>query len=372
MEADISIPPLSGIEKLFKKLHPILEIFMPLLITALSFWSIKDFFGSRWDIGRFTMPAIPFLSNTLAEIMQVQPNVLLSAIILFVCALGPLMFYFFVYNLTKRQLPALLTGLFTILPLNPFSTLPPTRIINILSGQDGAHMMSLTFIPVAILIFLFYVKTGQLKWLITVEVFISFLSLISLFSLFVIFVFMILITISETLLGLGKQKLFRFLTVSGVSVVIVGAIYNTFLLSVLSSAEGKSTILVVSNFLPLLFFLVPVLGTIAFLIFDRRPQLQSVFIAVSLSLVFGLLHFVRISFANVALLEQNRYGAEVSLTSAFIWGLIGMSVFDYLRNGQLLAKFPVLYKQRLFTAFIFITLVIGTLMSSILFISRNI
>ncbi len=362
----------TGFELLFTRLKGPLKFIVPVIVCAISFLSIRDTFGNVWDTGGFSLPVILFIITAIANIAGIDSELVLSTFVIVFYALGPLTFYFFVYLLTKRQLPAFLTGLLTILPFNPLSLNPPNRLVSALVDKDGGHIISLTFIPLTALLFLKYIKTNKSLWLIFFEISVIMLSLVSLFSLYVLVTFMVFMTLSEMLIGMGKHKLVQFLKALGVAVVLSAVVYNKFLLTIMISSEGKTTIAVFLNFLPLMFFIVPVFGTFAFLIFDRRPQLQPLFLALTLSLVFGLLHFVRVTFADITILESQRYAAETSLAVAFFIGLSFQNIFDLIREVCILSKYPLLYTHRLFVATIFITVVLTLLMGSALFVTRSI
>ena len=183
---------------------------------------------------------------------------------------------------------------------------------------------------------------------------------------------MVYISFSEVLIGQGKQKLIKLvwgLLLVGASIIVV---YNRFLWFLLISQEGRTFFSVLTNLLPLTFFLVPILGTFAFLIFDRRPALQPVFLALTLTVTFGLLHWVRVSIVSIPIFKYDRYAAEWSLSLAFLTGIIVMWMFDLIRAGKIISRFTQIYRLRNRLAFTFILVILLLLLLDIVFIPRNI
>jgi len=145
-----------------------------------------------------------------------------------------------------------------------------------------------------------------------------------------------------------------------------------FLWSIIVSNEGREAWAVVWNLFPMSFFLLPVLGTFAFLIFDRRPNLQPVFIALSLAITFGLLHGMRSNVTSLSVVDPDRYIAEVSMASAFVIGIVVTWIFDFLRGGKGLSRWPKLMANRLRLAFGLVLSLLVILVALIIFIPRSI
>lgn len=348
-----------------------LGFFIPAAILFLSFFTVRSYFGQTWRTGLFSTAIIPGISQFTAGIIQNNPEIILGNMILFIYALAPMTYYLFVFFLTKRHLPAVLVGLLSILPKNPFSASVSERLSLAIADNDGAHIMALTILPLAASLYLFYLKKGNLKYLLIFSLLVGFISSISFFSLHILFIIMFFIFISELLIGESRLKIKRFLysTLCFVSIGLV--IYNVSLWQYLVSDVAQTSLAVLINLLPLLFFLVPVIGTFAFLIFDRRPHLQPLFITLFLSLIFGLLHFVRISFVDIPVMDQDRYVAE---TSVFFYTLLGIFItwiFDILRAGKFMEKKPKLFAHRTKIAFLSVGIIILGICALILFIPRN-
>jgi len=86
----------------------------------------------------------------------------------------------------------------------------------------------------------------------------------------------------------------------------------------LVSSPGRAVMAAVKNLIPLSFFVLPVLGTFGFLIFDKRAHLQPLFVALGLTIVFGLISFAG-GLAKFAVSAQSRYHPEVSMALSILW-----------------------------------------------------
>lgn len=358
----------------FSSLHKIgypLTFIIPLLIFGLSILTLVAYFGSSWETGSLSLVFLPLVGKLLIPILSGEDNLLLSTIFLVGLAIGPVSFYAYVYFLTKRHLPSLLTGLLTLLPIVPFSSSVPERLVLALVEYDGAHILGLSLLPWIAILYHNYMRWGKNKWQIATVVMAVLLGLISFFSFLVLIVILFFISVSEALVSLGRVKLKRFVVTATLLMVVFVAIYNFALLDMMRSEAGKVTLAVVWNLLPMTFFIVPILGTFAFLIFDRRPALQPLFLSLGFTVTFGMLHMVRISFVETTIFNQSRYAAEVSFVAAFLVGILMMWVFDLVRGGKLVARFPRLKGYHIHLAYAFIVSVIGSLIASLFLIPRS-
>ena len=105
---------------------------------------------------------------------------------------------------------------------------------------------------------------------------------------------------------------------------------------------------------------------------SRRPQLQPLFLSLAYSINFGLLHFVRASFVDIPVFDQDRYVAETSFANSFLLSIIFMWLFDFVRAGKFINKFPLVYRWRNTIAFSLTGVIILALIASIIFIPRSI
>lgn len=324
-----------GLDVVMHKIQYPLTLVLPLGLTIVSFFSVRYHFGAEWDIGPFSTPFIPFISQQFANIIQLDWSVIASSLIISLYALGALSFYFFVFALTKRHLPAIITSLLSMVPVIPFSNQAPERLSLALLQEDGAHVAAFSLSILALTAFFVYLRKEKIAHLIVFTLISFVVILLSFFATFVLWIMMLFLALSEMLVGQGKLKVKRFgigiLSTFGLLVIV----YNVSIVKMLVSSEGQTTLAVVTNFIPLTFFLIPLFGTFFFLIFDRRPQLQSLFLSLVLTLLFGILHVVRLSLVDVSLLDQDRYATELSFGLPFFLAIVVTWLFDFARTGKI-------------------------------------
>lgn len=362
---------IASFELAMHRIQKPLSWFIPLILVLLAWWQVFGYFGQQWDTGAFSTAFVPAVAGLVHSLTKIDEANIKSTIILFGYIVSPVTFYYFTYQLTRRHLTSLIVGLSTLLPLNIFSASASERLILALQGEDGAHILGLTFVPLAAASYLFFVRSGEKKYLLHVGLWEIVVSLMSFFAQFVLLFFYLFITLSEVLIAGGKLKFYRFGQLLILHLVISIVVYNLSIWGIIISEQGQTTIAVLTNLLPLSFFIVPVVGTFAFLIFDRRPPLQPLFIAGGFTLIFGLLHWVRISFVDVPILQQDRWAAEVSFATALLVGIVVTWIFDLVRAGKIIGKFPVLYQRRTTTAFVAVAAFLLLLCISLLFIPHS-
>lgn len=345
---------------------------IPFILLSLCIWVIRPYVGEGWNTGSLSVVFLPFIGNFLRQVLTPEDNVILSVIILVFFALGPVSLYMYVLYITRRHLAAIIAGLVAILPLSPFSQNPSERLLLAITEGDGAHIMGLTLIPLLAITYHLYLRTGKNNWQMISLFGGVVLGLISFFAYTISLIFLFYISCSEALVAEGRVKLRRFLISSIIQLGVFTVVYNLSLFTMLTSDAGQSTIKVLLNLIPLTFFLVPVLGTFAFLIFDRRPQLQPLFLGLMFTITFGILHLVRVSLHEVTLFDQSRYAAEVSFSVSFLYGILGIWIFEFVRRGKLPIRTPITEKQRLLVGYGFVGLVIVVLLTSLFFIERSI
>jgi hypothetical protein len=134
---------------------------------------------------------------------------------------------------------------------------------------------------------------------------------------------------SEMLLGKGRLKALRLAAV----LVFAGAFssfwYNpAFFLWMITGPMGEEIRGTISRLIPMSFFIVPVLGTLGFLLFDRKPDLQPVFLA-----SFSTIAFAVITLAGGGFFPSHpsRYSAEFGISLSLFLAVAIVKLSDYLR-----------------------------------------
>lgn len=282
----------------------------------------------------FSAPVVPVVASIFEKVGMDGDAAVRTVLLQFYVA-GPLALYLFVREVTGRKETAILASVLYSLPIFR------ARFEALTIHGDGAHIAAMTFIPLAAFFLLRFLKKGSFTASILSSVMILLTALTSPFGLFVLMAVMTIVTFSEMLLGSGRLKFVRFLWTGMVAVGISAFWYNPeFVRLGLVSPSGRVVVAAVKNLIPLSLFVFPVLGSFGYLVFDRRPQLQPLFIALGLTVIFGLLSFAG-GLARFAVSAQSRYYPELLMSIAFLWGLVGVFLYDlvgWLPQGK---WFPV-------------------------------
>lgn len=254
--------------------------------------------------------------------------------------LGPVSLYALVKEISGRRMSAALAAVIYSLPIFR------ARYESLVLLGDGAHVAGLTLIPLAAFLLLRFLRKGKFAYAAWTSISVVLVALTSPFALFVSLFVLGIITFSEMLLGFGRLKFLRLVLVLVISVGLSAFWYNPqFIHLTFSSVQGQAVFAALKNFIPLSFFIVPVLGTFGFLIFDKREHLQPLFVALGLTAVFGLIAFAE-NLAEYAVFSQNRYFPEVSFSLAFLWGVVGTSIYELIRSLPVSRWFPVPFEKR--------------------------
>jgi hypothetical protein len=305
------------------------------------------------------VPVLTSITNALIPYSYGVRIWLLVFLILF-----PLSFYFFVREISGRKLAGFLASFIVILPLGIFL---PLRINLGLLAEDGAHIASLAFTPLVCLLLLNFLRRGSFWAGVFSALGTTLMALTSPIGFLVLTTFMVVITFSEMLLGRGRLKALRFLLVLVLAAGFSAFWYNPkFVILTIQSPQGQLVKATLSTLLPISFFLLPLLGVFGFLLFENRPQFQSLFIAFFLTVTFGLFSLG----AGLAHPSPSRFLPAFGISLAFLLGISIVWLFDFLRTSEKINKFSFAkYRQPL--AFGFLAILAGLLLFIIVFFGRN-
>jgi len=205
----------------------------------------------------------------------------------------PVGLYFFVRYISKKEFTAILAALIFSAPpflliwvpevKNVFSQLGfiPWSIYKINSaGYEFNHLFGLAFVPFALILFLKTLRKYNFKNLVVAAVIFSiagFASSLALYSLIFLSIFLIF---SEIILGNPGQKIKRAFMVYLVSLGFLANWFNLpFLRNNYLYSNSGAVLKDLASLIPLGFVFLPILATVLFLIFDRKPKLQILFIS---------------------------------------------------------------------------------------------
>lgn len=314
------------------------ESLVVLAILALNAFLVWPYFGTASPPVKFSGPVIPFLASLVNKIGVAMPYAIQIINICFFL-LFPLSLYYFIRKVTQRKMAALLGVILATLPFYPFAA---SRTGGMFLGEDGPHMASLSIVPVALGVFLSFLREGKARNLLIGSVLIALVGLVSPFGLLTFLIFAAITVFSEMLLGGGRLKLFRFLAILFFAAALSSFWYNpAFFFWMVTGPMGFSIKATGSRLIPVSFFIIPVLGSFGYLLFDRKPDLQPVFLASFYAIAFGLVALVG---KGVSLPSQPaRYSAELGISLAFLLAIAATKLGDLLKFSQV-AFFSSIYQ----------------------------
>lgn len=296
------------------------ELGLVALLTIGNLLLIQHWFSQPISFA-FSAPVIPLLANFLGW-GGVDFTLAVRTLLLVFYSFGPAALYLFVRELAGRRMAAWIAVILYSLPILR------SRFEALVSSGDGAHIAALTLVPLVGFFLLRFLRTGAFPAAVATSLAILLVALTSPFGLFVLLAMMLVVTFSEMLLGTGRIKFLRFVLVLLFAAGLSAFWYNPeFVRLTLLSAPGQAVIAALRNLIPLSFFTVPILGAFGFLLFDKRPQLQPLFVALGMTILFGLISFAS-GLEKFAVTAQSRYLPEVSLSLAVLWGVVGTFVYD--------------------------------------------
>lgn len=336
--------------------NAIVEMLTVAFLFALTVFTVLPFFQHTLADIPFSGPVIPFLVKIL-EFFSLNENEATLSVLLVFYIFFPFSYYLFVRWITRRKLAAYIATLFISLPLFPFAR---TRIIDGLLGNDASHVASLTLVPLALYGILSFVRQGRMANLVIASVASAFVALTSPFSFFAFAFFAGVCTFSEILLGEGRLKIARLFTVIFFAASLCSFWYHpAFFYWMVVGPMGEDVRNVLGKLLPISFFTAPVLGVFGFLLFDRRENLQPLFLATFSTVVFALIVVAGGGFVPS---HPVRYAAELGLSTALLMGVVGLHFLDALRLGKL----PKIHGSPVLANVMIVLIVLTSLVSVIL------
>ncbi|MDP2649497.1 MAG: hypothetical protein Q8P10_01495 [bacterium] len=301
------------------------------LIMSLNFYLILPLFSREVDSGSlFSGPVIPYISRLVSSIAQVPIPYAIHLTYVFIFLFFPLSFFILIQLLTGRRLVAIISMLFATLPVFIFAKI---RIIGGFLGSDGPHIASLSFMPMAVYSLISFLRKGGVKNLLVVSISSAMILLISPFGFLAYFIFAVLATFSEMLLGQGRLKISRFVGVFIITFGLASFWYNpAFIVWMVLGPVGAETRTIIINFIPISFFVLPIVGTFGYLLFDRKTNLQPVFLACFWTITFLLI--ILMGKRNFIALGPVRYLPELGISVAFLLGIGVVSLIDFLKSPK--------------------------------------
>ena len=305
--------------------NEVMEIIGLAVVVLLNLYLILPFFKVQIPETTYSGPIIPLVAKIFGIFgIPFIESVHIMALISFL--VFPLSMYIFVRLLTKRKMSAFLAVLIVSLPFYPFAK---TRIISGFLSQDAPHIITLSLIPIAVYSLLSFVKEGGIKSLILSAITSSLVSLSSPFSFTTFMMFAVIACFSEMLLGQGRLKFTRLMVVMLFAAGLNSFWYNpAFFYWMITGPMGDEIRITLNRLIPMSMFIAPVLGVFGFLLFDRKPSLQPMFLAVFFTIIFAL---VVIAGGGFVPSHPTRYTPEFGISFSLLLGLLILKFSEYLK-----------------------------------------
>lgn len=303
----------------------LIDVLSIILLIFLNFYLIFPFLKQPAAETTFSGPLIPLVASGV-EILGIAADSAYQVVNIFFFIAFPISYYLLIKKVAGRRLVALLTSCFVTLPVYPLARV---RIEAAFLTVEGPHIASLAIIPLALYGLLSFLREGSARNLLLASVSSALVVLTSPFSFITYGLFSAVTAFSEMLLGRGRLKFFRFLVVFIFAAGLSSFWYNpAFFIWMITGPLGEEVRQTTAKLIPTSFFLVPALGAFGFLLFDRKPNLQPVFLAAFYTILFGVIVMAGGGFFPS---HPSRYTPEFGMSLAFLLGVISARLVDYLK-----------------------------------------
>lgn len=296
-------------------------------------------YNSLWHLGfpfyLFYNPLLPFLISGLHFITRLDFSYLYRIIVGLAYIFAPVTLYLFVKYLVRKEFPALIAALAFSTATNLFAWLSPGifddiklhgfvpwKLIGLMIYGQGPHIIALALIPLAALFFLHTLKYPTFKYYLLTGIVNALVALTHWPSFIILILLEFILLFSEILLGHTLRKfktaLFCFLLTYGLSAFWL----NPAFLARSYSLGGEEILANWVKLVPISFVVIPVLVTVLFLIFDRRPRLQP-FLVSFFWLVIPLLFIMAYNVYNKALVPKPDFlSPELGMGTAILLAVL--------------------------------------------------
>lgn len=331
-------------------LGPNINLLFIILIAAVSFLAVWRLLINVSSIPEFYIFSHP-LTATLLK-LGIPFRFLVGGGIL----LGGLGLYRAASFLYRDRMTAAAATLFYffLLPLgagSPFAE-------RIFSG-GGEMILALGFILFSAYFQLLFLHEDGKANLVKVMILFALAGLSSGMGVFFGIAFYIFLGISEIFLGGGRVKLGRLFLAIICSCLLISFWYHPgFVLGRFGMWKELGVMRDVVDLIPILMVSVPILGTITFLLFDRREELQAVFASLSTLIACLFIYVFGNSFDKYFVPNPYRLALAAAVPFALLFGVIFshlLRFFDLFKN-HMRFKLPIPFAT-FFAALVFLILV---------------
>lgn len=302
------------------------ELVVIMLVEVVTLQTVWPFVGTQVPSTQFSGPVVPIVAKAISLTgLPFAASVQVVNILAFLAF--PVGVYVFVKKIAGRKLPALLALIVSSLPWGMFAE---SRVYSSFVGQDTPHIVSLSVIPWVLSVVLVFIRIGGLGNLLWSAAGMAIVGLVSPSGFLSLVLFCLVTVFSEMLLGNGRLKLTRFLIVVLFALAFDAFWFNPpFAYWLMVGPSGEEMRGILGKIVPISLFGVPVLAAFGFLLFDRKPSLQPLFLAFFYTLTFvGIVTVAGGQFTN----PTAKYLSELGVAVAFLIGIGSVKLIEVLRN----------------------------------------
>lgn len=270
------------------------------------------------------------LGDFIHNLGLIQKNEFFLFLTLSSLFLAPISLYLFVRSIVlKYELIAFITVILFIIP-SPFFRNDLALVSTILDG-DGAHTVAFSFAPLVLIYAEKFISTKSFTSLSISALGFGLIALISPFTFFNTLVFLLILSVGNGFLGEMRDKFLRVGYLIGLSLGVTFFWYfPIFFTKIMLIEHVAFTFKKIWSLLPLAIPVIPILGTIFFLLFDRREKLRPIFVAIALFIVYFVLYTISRDVQISGLFTPQRYLIEVSFATSYLLALISVLLGELL------------------------------------------
>jgi hypothetical protein len=311
---------------IWQKLWPVRD-----LVTVVGLVTLNIFFYGHFEDfnsqNTFSAPLVPILIRVSELGLGWEYQLAASRVLLILLLSGIVAWYVFFRYLSTSGWWAGLSALLASLPLGWWGR---TRVEAAYLWGDGAHLAALSLSPVVCWALLVFLRKGAFSRGVIAAVTLALVALTSPFGLMTTLIFSLIVIFSEMLQGQARLKAARAGFVVIASLGLTSFWYHPkFFYEILASRSGQDLFRTLGNLFPLSFFVLPILATFGFLLFERRRHLQPLFVGIFFTLIFFWVSFAS-GLATEGLSRPSRYLPELGFSLALLLPIALVKLRNYL------------------------------------------
>lgn len=297
------------------------SLFFIFAIFVINLFLVYPLFSRDVTVS-FSSSALLIIADLFDRLGILHKSQFFSIIVFFSLSFAPISYYLFVRKVALRhELTAFLASLLFILP-TPFFKDGMPMLGAILNG-DGAHALIFAFIPLFLLYMQAFIATGLPAWGVMSSIGTAIIAIISPFAFFNLLIIFMVITVAEGFLGGLRIKLARFLFLVFSSLALSFFwYYPNVTMKIVAMVHVNFAIQKFWSVFPLLIPVIPILGVLSFLIFDKREKLKPIFIGMALFLIYFFLFTVSKILNITGIFIAERYLIGLSFAASFFFAVI--------------------------------------------------